>query len=227
MPMKGYADSTVARRLNKARKIEAILGGVDGLDLLDLGAGSGFLSNYFAERGARVVGADREVGPYVSAAPFVCIDGPALPVADNSFDVVVFNHVIEHVGPRPAQDAMLAEIARVLRPTGRLYLAAPNRWSFVEPHFRLPLLSVLPRRAANAMVRMMGKGPEYDCFPLGYFELRRLISGHFHNVADRTTDALRLLLSLETPLPELPTGLLRPIAGALPTLVFVGSRPIR
>jgi len=50
-------------------------------------------------------------------------DGEALSFADDSFDVVTCLEVIEHV-PRPT--AMLAEIARVIRPGGALVLSCPS-----------------------------------------------------------------------------------------------------
>ena len=46
----------------------------------------------------------------------------ALPVADASFDIILCTEVLEHV-PEPA--AAIAEIARILRPGGRMFLTAP------------------------------------------------------------------------------------------------------
>jgi SAM-dependent methyltransferase len=46
--------------------------------------------------------------------------------ADSTFDAVILWHVLEHL-PRP--DATLAEIARILKPGGRLILAVPNSGS--------------------------------------------------------------------------------------------------
>ena len=77
--------------------------------------------------------------------------GERLPYADASFDAVLSNEVIEHV-----QDdrAALVEIARVLRPGGRLLLFCPNRWYPVEQHGvywggryvfgNIPLVNYLP-----------------------------------------------------------------------------------
>lgn len=51
-----------------------------------------------------------------------------LPFADSSFDTVISCETIEHVGsPRHA----LGQLARVLRPGGRLYLTAPNYFNLL------------------------------------------------------------------------------------------------
>ena len=47
-----------------------------------------------------------------------------LPFRDASFDAVLFLDVIEHLEPRRQ---VLVEIARVLKPQGRLLVSAPNR----------------------------------------------------------------------------------------------------
>jgi SAM-dependent methyltransferase len=48
----------------------------------------------------------------------------AIPFADESFDVVLASEVLEHFNFHPAR--FLAEVARVLRPGGRLILTTPN-----------------------------------------------------------------------------------------------------
>jgi 2-polyprenyl-3-methyl-5-hydroxy-6-metoxy-1,4-benzoquinol methylase len=47
----------------------------------------------------------------------------ALPFAAGEFDVVLCNHVIEHV---PAPQAAAAELVRVLRPGGMVIVGVPN-----------------------------------------------------------------------------------------------------
>lgn len=47
-----------------------------------------------------------------------------LPFPDNSFDVIFYHHVIEHVSD-PAKS--LDELHRVLKPGGLIYVGAPNR----------------------------------------------------------------------------------------------------
>ncbi|MBI5506962.1 MAG: class I SAM-dependent methyltransferase [Deltaproteobacteria bacterium] len=47
----------------------------------------------------------------------------ALPFADRSFSIVVMKHVLEHT---PAPRRALAEVSRVLRPHGVVFMAVPN-----------------------------------------------------------------------------------------------------
>jgi ubiquinone/menaquinone biosynthesis C-methylase UbiE len=58
----------------------------------------------------------------------------ALPVRDESFDCVVCSQVIEHI---PFDDAIFAELRRVLRPGGLLVLGTPDYatigWRTIEP----------------------------------------------------------------------------------------------
>lgn len=59
----------------------------------------------------------------VSEAPVVGASILGLPFADESFDIVLSNHVLEHV----AQDVQgFAELHRVLRPGGLLIIGVPN-----------------------------------------------------------------------------------------------------
>ena len=50
------------------------------------------------------------------------IDATAIPYGDGSFDVVLCNHVLEHV---PDYRKALSEIHRVLRPDGWAVLQTP------------------------------------------------------------------------------------------------------
>lgn len=52
------------------------------------------------------------------------IEREALPFADDQFDLILFNEVLEHLRVNPL--FALGEIARVLRPQGRLLLSTPQ-----------------------------------------------------------------------------------------------------
>jgi 2-polyprenyl-3-methyl-5-hydroxy-6-metoxy-1,4-benzoquinol methylase len=106
---------------------------LSGRRLLDAGCGTGLFSRMAVDRGARVTSMD--VGEQLlaevakkCASERVVGDLLALPFDDESFDFVICTEVIEHtVEPRIA----VAELARVLRPSGILVLTTPNRnWHF-------------------------------------------------------------------------------------------------
>ncbi len=83
-------------------------------------------------------------------------DAQALPYRDDSFDAVVLTTVL---GEIPDPDAALAEIARVLRPGGRLVVGE----LFGDPHYTSP--GTLRRRGERAGLRLEHRsGP-----PFGYF----------------------------------------------------------
>jgi len=81
-------------------------------------------------------------------------DGRALPYADRSFDFAHSSAVIEHVGSRAEQSALLAELWRVCRKG--VFLTTPNRWFPIEFHTVLPLVHWLPQRLFRAILRALG-----------------------------------------------------------------------
>ena len=158
-------------RRQKAAKIVAVvrhaLGVADlsGLTALDVGCSAGFIADELALAGARTSGVDIDEPGLAKArerfgerVDFRLARGEDLPFEDGSVDVAVLNHIYEHVVD---PEAVVADIHRVLRPGGLLYLGVGHRWQVIEPHHRLPLLSWLPRGAADRYMRLTGKGQEY------------------------------------------------------------------
>ncbi|MGW3299672.1 class I SAM-dependent methyltransferase [Streptomyces rubiginosohelvolus] len=108
-----------------AHPAEALLDAAEvgpGARVLDVGCGSGTVSAAAVARGASVYAADGEPG--MVAATRRAVPGvtahiarlPELPYANDTFDAVVGNFVLNHVG-RPL--AALAELRRITRPGGR------------------------------------------------------------------------------------------------------------
>lgn len=118
-----------------------------GALLVDVACGGGLLAPY--ARGYRHVGVDLSAGSLAQArrhgVEVVRADATALPLRDGVADVVVAGEVFEHVAD---VDAVVAEIARVLRPGGALVCDTINatwwaRFSLVTVCERLP--GVAPR----------------------------------------------------------------------------------
>jgi SAM-dependent methyltransferase len=200
----GYESCDILSREAKAEKIKAILEGereLRGASLLEIGVGSGVIASRFSEfvgAGGRVSGVDvRDSRLRSTGFQFMRTADTSLPFDEASFDFVLSNHVIEHVGGRHDQLAHLTEIARVLKGDGVAYLATPNRWTLVEPHFKLPLLSWLPTGARTPYVRLARKGSVYDCEPLSRAELFALCGDAGLVPTDRTLEAIRLTAQLE------------------------------
>lgn len=107
------------------------LGDPAGQLVVDAGCGGGLVAKTLTQAGATVIGIDPAepslaVARRAAGARFhpVAARLEQLPLADRSADAVVAADVLEHVGDLPAA---VAEIARVLRPGGRLLFDTINR----------------------------------------------------------------------------------------------------
>jgi SAM-dependent methyltransferase len=220
--------SAIGGRKAKAEKIAAILAAAGsplkpGDQLLDLGCGSGEIAAQLATR-ARVTCCDA-LDQRIQGVdlPFTAA-GLTLPFANASFDVVVTNHVIEHI---PDAAIHVAEIRRVLRPGGIAYLATPNRWWPWEFHARMLLLHYLPAGLFSQLAMRWGRLTE---------PVRLLSLGQLRGLADDLFDidvwhprilqepsryALNLPPAVGSILHLIPQSLLYASAGVQPTLILV------
>jgi len=128
--------------------------GVQGrLSLLDIGTGNGEIAGYLSKT-YDVISVDvTDQRKAFDGYRFVQVSGGELPFADRSFDIVVSNHVIEHVADATKH---LSEIERVLKDDGLAYLATPNRLWPWEVHNRLPLLHYFPTSIFNVVLKHLG-----------------------------------------------------------------------
>lgn len=176
-----------AGRAARGRRIVAMLRALHRADLagcrvLDVGCSAGLVVREVAGAVRFAVGVDVDAGAVAHASrecarpgrlAFARASGAALPFPPASFDVALCNHVYEHVAD---PHALLAEIARVLVPGGACWFAAGHTWQWIEPHYRLPLLALLPRGLASAWVRASGRGERYDVAYAAPWRVRELFA---------------------------------------------------
>lgn len=121
-----------------------LLGAVAGKRLLDVGCGDGALASEFARRGAIVTGLDaapemvaaarRRSEIEVTRLHLVAGRAERLPFGDAAFDCVLAVTVLCFV--REAEQAV-SEMARVLKPGGRLVIGELGRWSLWAAYRRI------------------------------------------------------------------------------------------
>jgi Methylase involved in ubiquinone/menaquinone biosynthesis len=145
--------------------------------ILDLGAGAGIVEQMnFRGHARRVCGIDLD--PRVETNPFLDegkqTDGASIPYADNTFDLVVSDNVLEHL-ERPAE--VFTEVRRVLKPGGLFLFKTPNKWHY------MPLISRLTPHKFHQWVNRKRGRAEVDTFPTLY---RANSSGDVRRLAKET-----------------------------------------
>ena len=131
--------------------------------ILDFGCGTGELTVLMNALGYRAYGIDVHQEHLALAqmlarendlgGTFVRTGGPALPFADDSFDLINLHVVVEHLS-NPVLDMILPELARVCR--GAVFITVPNRLQLIDDHTGLRFVPWMPRPVAEAYVRLRG-----------------------------------------------------------------------
>lgn len=140
-------------------------------EVLDIGCGYGWCELNFLKRGVKRISAIEisekdlvTIGQNIKDSKLELKVGDAtkLPFPSESFDTVVSWEVIEHI-PQNRENAMFAEIHRVLKPGGRFYLSTPNKslfanildpawWSIGHRHYSINNLSRLSKNNSFEIV---------------------------------------------------------------------------
>jgi ubiquinone/menaquinone biosynthesis C-methylase UbiE len=96
--------------------------------VLDLGCGPGQVGHYLAKRGLRMVGMDLAFQMLLMArrrtgnGRLACGDMRSMPFRTASFSGIIAFYSVHHL-PRPELRTALAEVRRILKPTGLLVIA--------------------------------------------------------------------------------------------------------
>ncbi len=142
-------------RSRRVRKFYEALGIDAGTSILDVG-GNSFFWNLADQLGLprprlvvilNISAQDQTLRPGIS---WVRADARKLPFADRAFDVAFSNSVIEHLETAENQAGMAAEIRRS---AGRYWVQTPDISFPIEPHYIMPFMHRLPRRAQRPLIR--------------------------------------------------------------------------
>ena len=159
-----------------------------GETILDLGCGDGQLTARIAAMGANVIGVD--ASPQMAAAARargIKVDeaqAESLPYADRTFDAVFSNAALHWVR---GQDAMMAEVRRVLKPGGRFVAEMGGQGNIAA--IRVALIAVLSRHGFD------GREDNVNYYPTPEAYTKRLTQHGFH--VEKIA-----LIPRPTPLPE-------------------------
>lgn len=149
----------------------------NGARILDYGCGAGHIVRRMRERKADAFGCDVFYGGNVERSsglvaedirPFVLkMEQGLIPFDDASFDAVITNQVLEHV---PDLELSVREIARVLKPGGKVLALFPDKTIWREGHCGIPFLHWFPKGSHGrvyyaATLRALGAGYNKQDFP--------------------------------------------------------------
>ena len=185
--------------------------------VLDLGCSPGHLAMALSKAGFQVQGVDLNavwLSKYAPGWPerlritHTNIEQDPLPFASDSFDLVIFTEVLEHIAITDPC-VILQEIRRVLRPGGRMILSTPNVANlsnvvafvqgenvFWPPNMFYGSVDRHNREYTPAELLQLVQKAEFTQYALGYMNTwsnwNHTTATLFHRLLDRSERGLRL-----------------------------------
>ena len=203
---------------------------------LDIGCSAGINTNFLADHVRDAVGLDID-GPAIRSGymrkkqncDFIIGDATRLPFKDATYDIVICNHIYEHV---PDADTLMDEIFRVLKPGGFCYFGAGNRFCIIEPHYRLPFLSWFPKPAADLYLLMLNRDWPYYENLRSFYGIKKLFSRF--SVTDYTLKIIENperfyaddTISKKSLIRLIPKSVMKLLMPLIPTYIFILSKPL-
>lgn len=167
----------------RLRAVSESLRVVPGMRLLDVGCGKGRFARCFSDRGAQVWGLDTSAAMLASAFGFPRARASArrLPFANQSFDGAFAVEVFEHLDD-PSIDVAIAEMARVVRPGGRVVLVDKNRAALDARRPWLPAVLIKRIDERRGLWMYGPRDPVRERW-FGAASLARRLARHLHRVS--------------------------------------------
>lgn len=148
--LKNYASET--KREIKAKKIISILQSempIKNKMVLEIGSGHGHIINQFQKTDNYSIGIEK-LFELVKLSKnkhekceFICGDGTKLPIKNNIIEIIVLNHVIEHIRNK---EELIKESNRILKEDGIIYIASPNKHFLIDPHTKIPMFGYMGQK---------------------------------------------------------------------------------
>jgi len=229
-------------REKKYRKMISVIrdyhkGDLSSLCCLEIGASGGIITALLSNQMPNTMGLDIDAAAIHLAAKnasksnvnYIVGDGLNLPFKDRSLDIIICNHVYEHV---PNANKLFSEIYRILKNDGFCYMSAGNKLVIFESHYFLPFLSWLPKPVAHRYLRLTGKGHYYYENLLSCVGLRKLLKDF--NVIDYTLDiicdpkkfAAEEIFDQHPMVSKIPKSIIRILYCMIPTYIFILTKKI-
>jgi len=141
---------------------------------LDIGCSDGKVAKALNEDIGNVIGMDIDIPEeHEKSIPLLKGDGCNLPFSNNSFNLVVYLNVIEHI---PNPELSIKEVSRCLNDNGIAYIVYPNKYFPIEPHTGIPLISYFPAYIQDIMSKWL-IGNTLNSYPYPAVQ-------HFFNLQD-------------------------------------------
>jgi 2-polyprenyl-3-methyl-5-hydroxy-6-metoxy-1,4-benzoquinol methylase len=180
-------DDAVQRRLCRQRG-EALAALLDeevrirGKRVLDVGSGFGEAVLACMARGGHAEGIEPDeqrvtvsnllLQSFGLPQTVLCASGEAIPYRDEEFDIVLSQHVLEHVEDLAA---VVGEMIRVTRPGGYLLVSVPNYLFPYEGHYKMKWFPLTPKPIGKLILRLTGRDPEFLLKHINYTTYPRMM----------------------------------------------------
>ncbi len=232
--------TNIDTRKQKGAKIAAVLGNFFGYDIasktiLDVGASGCVPLQEIVHllKPKKAIGIDLDTNnlPASSGRLVTMVaDAMDLPFPDASIDIVICNHVYEHVDD---SEKLFNELYRVTRRGGVIYFGAMNaRWP-MEPHYNILFLHWMPASLAEFFVRKKGFTHGYLEKPLTTTRLKELTKQF--ELIDYTVPVILNpekfnatdVISITWIPPKVRNGISRLLYPLLPSYIWILKKPDR